>query len=277
MNESNNSGERWWNPQRVEVGGGWQWELGPLEFEVYREENEWHLAYAYIEDLGPEATSWARRPVVERPEVMETIERFAAGTNADQLNLQPRVADRTLVALPRAPLWVLPGERARVYVSSPLWIDIAVGSPARSLRELPVKRLSDTWVGPSTREGEVAYALKTNARVRLEDVPKVPHRCVTPVVFENEGKDVLRVERMNLPIPYLSLYVGDEGHLWTESVTLVRGEDDQLARLDIAKGAPDEAGQAERVSGARQNAEPHLLVRAFSSLMRSLALEADDG
>ncbi len=274
MRESN---DRWWQPLRVEVGGGWQWELGPLELEVYREDNEWHLAYAYGEDSGAEAVSWTRRPVVERPEVKETIERFAAGTAADELNLRPRVADRMLVALPRAPLWVLPGERARVYVSSPLWIDVTVGPPARSLRELPIKRLSDTWVGPSTREGEVAYALKTHARVRLEDVPKVPHRCVTPVVFANEGNDVLRVERMNLPIPFLSLYTGEEGHLWTESLTLVRTEDDQLARLDIAEHAPHEAGRAERVSEARQAAEPNLLVRAFSSLMRSLVQEADDG
>ena len=269
--------ERWWEPLRMEVGDGWQWELGPLDFEVYREATEWHLAYEYREYHEQPSSAWFRRPSVERPELGDHIERFAAGPDAAELTLRPRVADRTVVALPRTPLWVLPGERAKVYVSSPLWVDFAVGPPPRPLRELPVKRLSDTWVGPSTTQGEVAYALKTHARISLDDVPKVHHRCVTPVEFANEGKDVLRVERMNLPIPYLSLYVSQEGHLWTEGVTLVRSEDDRLARLDIARGTPPEAIGAEQISEARRAAEPNLLVQAFSSLLRTLGQEADDG
>jgi len=48
------------------------------------------------------------------------------------------------------PLGVPPGEQASVYVSSPLWVRIETGKPAKLLCELPTFRPSDTWFGPNT-------------------------------------------------------------------------------------------------------------------------------
>lgn len=261
----------WWAPTEIEVGEGLRWRFGPLDLALYRSESEWHLGYQRDDD-GPDPEERSREPLTDLPE-MSRVDRFAAGETSGQVSLQPRVADRSLVARPRAPLYVLPGERAKVYVSSPLWIEPRVGDPPRSLLEVPVKRLSDTWFGPSTREGEVAYALKTQARVRLEDVEPRPHRCVTPVVFENRGSDVLLVDRMNLPIPFLALYWAADRHFWTQRVLLKRGTGDDMAELDVRRGPPREAVGAERVSEARRKAEANLLVRAFSSLMRPFAEE----
>jgi hypothetical protein len=266
---------RWWDPLGTDQGTGWRWRLGPLDLALFRVDGEWHLAYEECAG-GDDEEGWTRERSEELPPDLEHTERFDAGPEADEITLRPRVADRTVVALPRVPLYILPGERSKLYVSSPLWIDVRVGRPPRSLRELPVKRLSDTWVGSSTLEGEVAYALKTHARVRLEEVPRRAYRCVTPVVFANQGTDTLRVERMNLPIPYLSLYGTGSGDLWTEGVVLVRTEHDELARLDIERGAPPEAGNGALVSEARLRADRSLLVRAFS-LLRSLGAEDDDG
>jgi hypothetical protein len=266
--------DRWWDPLGTDQGTGWRWRLGPLDLALSRVDDEWHLAFEARE--GEHDEGWTRERWEERTADLEPTERFDAGPDAGEIMLRPRVADRTVVALPRVPLYILPGERSKLYVSSPVWIDIRVGRPPRSLRELPVKRLSDTWVGSSTLEGEAAYALKTHARVRLEEVPRCAYRCLTPVVFANHGTDMLRVERMNLPIPYLSLYGTASGNLWTEGVVLVRTEHDELARLDIERGAPPEAGEATLVSEARLRADRSLLVRAFS-LLRSLGAEDDDG
>jgi len=274
MNETQ---DRWWAPVRVAIGEGWRWHLGPFHITVYRADNEWRISHDREEGDGPAPGLWSRERSPEVPEDSPNLERYAAGADTEELRLRPRVADRSLVALPRTPLYVLPGEQAKVYVSSPLWIDIEVGPPPRSLREVPIKRLSDTWVGGSTIEGEVAYALKTYGRVRLEEVPKRSHRCITPVVFANQGVDMLRVERMNLPIPYLSLFASADGDLWSQGVLLERSEDDEMARLEITPGAPPEAEGAERVAEARQKAEPKLLVRAFSSLLRTFGENGDNG
>jgi hypothetical protein len=267
--------DTWWAPLETEVGSGWHWRLGPLDLAIFRVDGEWHLAWEERTG-GDDEPRWSRQPSRSLPPELDNTERFAAGPDAGRIALLPRVADRLVVALPRTPLYLLPGERTKVYVSSPLWIDVRVGPPYRSLRDLPVKRLSDTWVGASTREGEVAYALKTHARVLLQEIPVRAYRCITPIVIANQGSDLLRVERMNLPIPYLSLYATEAGDLWTGGVELVRSEDAELARLDIERGAPKEAGAATLVSEARRRATPNVLVRAFS-LLRSLGTEDHDG
>lgn len=262
--------ESWWEPTRLEAGQGLRWRIGSLDLALWRAPDEWHLAWgASGAEEEPDPETWTVEPVSELPE-LEQMERYAAGESAAELRLQPRVADRSLVARPRTPLYVLPGERAKVYVSSPLWVDIRIGDAERSLRELPVKRLSDTWFGPSTLEGEVAYALKTQARTRLEEVPTPPHRCITPVVFENRGGDVLLVDRMNLPIPYLALYELSGARFWTQTVVLARTTDSQMAELDVRGGAPPEAAGARRISEPRNRASSNVLVRAFSSLMRGI-------
>lgn len=265
--------DSWWTPTRLDTGEGMRWRIGPLELALLRMTSEWHVAWASgVDDGSVDSGSWSREAISELPE-LKHMERFAAGEAADELRLQPVVADRSLVARPRSPLFVLPGEQARVYVSSPLWVDIRVGAAARTLREVPVKRLSDTWFGPSTREGVVAYVLKTHARARLEEVLIRPYRCITPVMFRNRGRDVLLVDRLNLPIPYLALYEDDSRQFWTQAVALSRTTDDQLAELHVQGGPPSEASGAELVSEARSTATPNLLVRAFSTLMRTFGEE----
>jgi hypothetical protein len=266
--------ESWWAPTRLAAGAGLRWALGPLDLALLRSESEWHLAWGEREEASElEGSGWSVEAIDELPELRRT-ERYAAGEAADELRLRPRVADRSLVVRPRTPLYVLPGERAVVYVSSPLWIDVRVGNAERSLREVPITRLSDTWFGPSTREGEVAYALKTHARTRLDEMPMRPYRCITAVTCHNRGQDVMLVDRMSLPIPYLALYEAAGEQFWTQSVVLSRTADDQMAELEVRAGSPAEAPEARRVSEARRTASANLLVRAFSSLMRTFGEES---
>ncbi len=267
MSEEN---ARWWEPRRLDVGESRSCRLGPLSLVVRRFENEWQVAFHRFDDQEQEAGSAA-----VPPEGASIVQRFAAGSAAE-LELRPLVADRSLVAVPRTPISVLPGERAKIYISSPVWIDVRVGSPSRSLMEIPVKRLSDTWVGSTTLEGEVAYSLKTQAFLDLDHVPSRSHRCVTPILLSNAGEDVLPIESMNLPIPYLSLYSTRDGELWTGAVSLVRSEGGSHAHLEVLSGPPAEAVGADLIGQARLAAEPNLLVRAFASLWQGLE-DDDDG
>ena len=70
---------------------------------------------------------------------------------------------------------------------------------------------------------------------------------------------------MNLAVPYLSVYAGRDGGLWTESVLLERTSSATVGRLQI--GQPPASGEVEKITPARLTSEPGgVLVRAFSAL-----------
>jgi hypothetical protein len=112
----------------------------------------------------------------------------------------------------------------------------------------------------------VAYALRTRARVQLADMPMRSHRVITPITIRNDGQEALLVDRLNLPVPFLSIYTAPDGYLWTESVTLVQSQDSEFASAVVGKDAPREIKGAPRLSPPRQITDTHLLVRAFTSL-----------
>lgn len=259
--------ETWWRPERLAAGEGLRLALDRLDLCVFRARGEWQVAHVRrpADWQGPEG---GLAKVDEISDELHDRARFTSDGATDEVRLVPRVADRSVVARPRVGLYVLPGGIARIYVSSPVWLEVTVGESARSLLELPVKRLSDTWFGPSTREGVVAYSLKTQARTKVDDVKQVSYRVITPVAVRNESEELLTVDQLNLPVPYLSIYCDEADHLWTETVVLKHGGEDQLAGLEVRDGAPSEADGARRLSGPRERASDNVFVRAFSSLLR---------
>jgi hypothetical protein len=273
--ESGGNTRTWWSEQELSPGEGFAWQLGHLDVAVYRLEGEWQVAWRRDEEAEENRDRGGFESISALPESLDNLERYAAHDAQRGLRCLPVPADRSVVARPRMPLFVPSGEEMLIFVSSPVWLQIAVGKPWGVLRELPVRRLSDTWLGPSTREGELAYALRTQARVHREEIPFLPHRIVTPVLIRNKGTDTLSVERLSLPVPYLSVYVTSSEQLWTEKVTMNRGDDQQMAALEVGKGPPATAHGARRLNSARRTAEEHLLVRAFSSLLQSFGGEED--
>ena len=263
----------WAREIAVATGSGVRWTLGPMTLSVFRTGDEWQIGHEPAEVEALDRHIAERETLLEVPQQIPSLERFVTTAEDEPLALLPRAADRAIVVRPRMPLHVLPGQTTRVFVSAPVWVEINVGRPQRRLRQLPIKRLSDTWFGPSTLDGELAYALKTQARSRLEEMPRAGHRAITPIVIRNDAPDELLFDRISLPVPYLSIFATPEGHLWTETVTLAREESSEMAALDVQSGAPREAAGAERLNGPRRSAESSVLVRAFNSLLRPFGQE----
>ena len=259
----------WWSNFAIEVGQGLQWELGSCRLTAFRHEGEWQLAHecGSSEETGP-GTSRVTT-ISEAPPEAPELKRFAASRATNIIKLLPRAADRSVVAKPYPPLHLLAADETKIYISSPAWLEVTVGKRHHKLCELPARTLSDTWFGPNTREGDVAYALRTRARVQLAEMPMRTYRIITPVTIRNDGQDTLLIDRMNLPVPFLSVYSSQDGFLWTESVTLTRSQEAELASLKIGKGPPREAVGTERLSEPRQVSDPSFLVQAFTSLFTS--------
>ncbi|MBT8402063.1 MAG: hypothetical protein KJO98_16425, partial [Rhodothermia bacterium] len=188
-----------------------------------------------------------------------------------RLNVEPALADRPVIVRPEEPLFVLVGETVTLFVSTPLWIRISVGTEKTLLTEIASYRPSDSWFGPNTREGEICYASATLGRLNLDDVPMRLHRAITPVTVHNRSGESLSVDRIRIPVEYLSLFQDGEGYLWTEAVRYDKTSGDELATLDIGRGAPRFADNPALIAVPRERHSRGGLVRAFSSLIHRIS------
>ena len=262
----------WWGDFQANVGEVRRWRIGPSTLWAERLEHEWRV---WREEAGDHLASDVEVAILADPaEIPEGAgaHRLTFERSVRSLTLQPLLADRAVIVKPESPLFVPSGETITLYVSTPVWIALRFGLPPQTLLEFPGFRPSDTWFGPSTREGELAYAARTTGRLTLAELPVRPHRAVTPVRVRNQGTDALLLERLKVPVTYLSLYRGaSEGtgvRLFTEPVTLVRGTAADVADVQLGKSAPAEAGgsRAVRVAERREQPGAHLALRAFAKL-----------
>ena len=253
-----------WGTFRVGSAAWSRWRIGSLTLWVYRTETEWRLATLRGMDPLEDARSYAPN-AAEPPEDAERF-RFAAGESGDAIRLNPALADRPVVVRPEQPLTLLPGDEAVFYVGSQLWVHVEAGMPPRELTDVPTLRLSDTWFGTSTREGEACYASKSNARTGLGDVPIRPARALTRVRLVNRGADKLRLERLKIPVSHLALFMGSDGRCWTQSLVVERGNEGTEVTVRIESSAPEEAGHVERIADPRVST-PGVFKRALGALI----------
>ncbi|MBN2289174.1 MAG: hypothetical protein JXQ83_07560 [Candidatus Glassbacteria bacterium] len=257
----------WWGSFSLPEDRSGRWRIGSASFWVERLANEWRVAYR----AGDESADNGVEVSVPLPGLGDygteaQVARFGVGATGSTVTLAPALADRSVVIRPDTPLYILPNREVTFYVSSPLWLRIETGKPPTVLQDVPIFRPSDTWFGPSTMEGELCYANRVYGRLKLEDIRFRPYRAVTVVYLRNRGDDSILLERLNLPVPNLSLYEAGDSTLWTQAVALEMGADSK-AGLELAGTAPREAANAKLICGPRQQVEKSILSRAVKSFI----------
>lgn len=141
--------------------------------------------------------------------------RFLLSDSKRSVLIAPLLADRTVVVRPLVPTELLPKQSATLYISTALWARVAFGE--QTLAELPSVRLSDTWFGANTRRGELCYASQTRALLSLDNAQHSVFRAITPITIDNQGETNMRLERINVPVPNLTLYCDGE-RFWTSAL-----------------------------------------------------------
>lgn len=254
----------WWEPKALQEGECWRAGVGPLLLYLQRSAQEWLLASENLAD-SVENYRVISEPLEAMPTAVETS-RFVFKKTPQRFCLKPRLLDRPVVVKSHQPVHVPPGEHITFYISSPVCVAVEFSEPVVVAREFPSLRLSDTWFGPSTREGELCYATHTQARNSREDLPRRPHRAVTPVTVHNHSEEMLSIEKLSIPVPYLAVYGTREGVLWTDPVSLKHTSGSLLAIMEIDKKLPAEAGKVTRLAEPRFTMQKSGLVRAFTNI-----------
>lgn len=267
----------WWGPYTVPVQQMYHWHLGALHSWMLRDAHEWRVAWEAGRDPlhdantceGPMAVDEAAFSWSDPPDAY-TLARYSMHATEATLRVQPALADRALVVRPEHPISIPPDEAITLFVSTPLWMRILVHEREHQLLEMPTVRLSDTWFGASTRAGELCYAARTTGRLHLDNVPRRPHRAITPIRIRNQARDTLLLERVQMPATHLALYETDEAVLWTQALTLEReanrGATGPAAAVHIRPGAPPEAEGATRLTEPREPVRRNLFVSTFSAV-----------
>lgn len=240
--------------------------MGPLKLVIGHDSDQWLVAAEHGEE--PETATAANIDV--RPGLPEEFEeRYVHARGRNRLVLEPVLADRAVVIRPYQPIFLLSGQEVTLYLSTPVWIRIRAGESPVLLRELASVTLSDTWFGPSSREGEVCYAGKTRALQRLEDLPVRPHRAITPLKIRNDAPEPLPLEKVSLPVPMLSLYGTADASLWTQRVNLIREDASDQARIRVEPTPPDIGQKLELLARPRQESRSGVM-RAFGRILRTV-------
>jgi len=270
------AGLRWWGQESFEVDQAGRWRIGPTTLWAFRTRHDWRLLYESSGDpmqhnrhvKVPASTDrWRELEEVATTDPTLTVHRHTFRETPDMLTVEPILADRSIVVRPEHPLSVPAAEEVMLYLSTPLWIRLRAGDVI--LEDLPSHRPSDTWFGPSPREGELCYATRTAGRLTLSKLPMRAHRAVTPLTVRNQAAENFPLERVHVPTPYLALYESDAGaadHLWTQGLTLTRESVSGNAEITIRQGPPEGTKATRKLSGPRKEARSGLVVNTFRAI-----------
>lgn len=253
----------WWGEFEIPRESWRRWRVGPLSLWVLGLDDEWRLAY---EEEAAEAAAEADRPSSEPPE-SATVERIAAARLGGRLIVTPALGDRSIVTRPETSFRLAAGGAVDLYVGTSVWLRLESAEPRHLLLDVPTRRPSDSWFGPSTTEGELCYAGRTSARLRRHNLPLSPHHAVTRVRLTNRASDPLQLERLNLPVPNLALFADAEARLWTQALSVERDADGKLAKVRIEDRPPAEAEAAERLSEPREARSKNVFSRALTAFV----------
>jgi hypothetical protein len=255
---------RWWGALELPIGGLARWRAGPSSVTAERRQSDWRIWHDMGDDAYAAIGERIERIDEEAPAGAPTL-RFSFGQTPETIRVLPALPDRQVVVRPESTVSVSPGEKVTLYASTPVWMAFEVEVTRRRrgrgasesvapvvLSERPTARPTDTWFGPNTREGELCYAVRTAARMSVDDLPLRPHRAVIPITLENNGLNPMILTRVAVPMPYLTLYVDHQGRLWSGAVRFVREPDDDT-RIRIDGGAPSDAIGAVELAGPRHS------------------------
>ncbi len=254
----------WWGECILAANTMGRWHIGPLILWAQRLAKEWRIAWRSGEELMQPVAQVEMSLPIEKPAAGMAVCRFSFRETGKPLRLVPASADRSVVVKPEVPLYIPGGEEITLFVSTPLWVQVFVGHGSMPLVEVPTLRPSDTWFGADTRHGEMCYASRTLAQLRVEDIVPRPHRAITPVSIRNHASDTLAVERLSVPMPLLSLSVSERGHFWTQSVILERHTPRGEAALQLGDMNLSGATRMQHIGGPRQMQEDQTVLRALS-------------
>jgi hypothetical protein len=242
--------------------------VGRLRLWILRNPLDWSVTSQSL----PSARIEPLRPT--DPPAGAAWQRFAAPADSLRVRLVPVLPERPLVMRPGAPIQILPGHTASLFVTLPVGLRIeAAGTRPAVLCELPTQPLSKSWLGENTAEGEICFALHTRARQSLDELTDTHQgRAVCPVTLQNHSDALLPFIRLCLRTRHMAVYGTPDGRLWTNLTTVVHKGGAMPDQVAFADGPPVQAIQPFLLCPPREAVAHVFAKRALGGLFSFPAL-----
>ncbi len=255
----------WWGIHHFELQKAQAWQLGSLLLRLSRGEHEWRLEYHRSNAENDADQEWKMLQDTQfAMPASAQIERYMFVQTHGELRLMPRLADRSVVIKPVAPIYIPAGQKGILYISTPLWLAGYVKHLKNPFFELPIIQPKDTWFGSNTRMGEIGYATTVDGRTDLNLLEPHAFRAVTPIEVINDSDHQFRFERMNIPVPALPLfYSKSTGRLWTSKIRVNYDNAQHPPRVRIESRTATIAGEVTHLHAPRN--PTGVLVNMFDS------------
>lgn len=256
----------WWAEYEFSLDETRSLHLGPLQLWLQRQADEWRTYTVRGKDpFAPNFVALAPDAIAEIPSDA-TCRRFAFGQSPERIRLAPKMPDRPMVVRPDALLSVPPGATIELFVTHPLWLELVFGHPPVARESIAVFQSTESWFGPSAAEGELCYASRSSLQTEFTQLVLRPHRVISKLRIHNRGDSSLDIERIKIPLGHLSIFADENALLWTETVSLVRGDTNELTSMRILEGPPEQAKNAERLCVPELRSDTNLMERAIHAL-----------
>lgn len=121
----------WWGEFSLNIGQSQQWQIGPLNLIVRRLSGEWQIAHERRDESGDNGVSWQTKDTDQLPESLDNNSRYVFRDSTGRLSIIPLLADRPVISRPLTPFNLAAGEEVTLYVSTPLWLELAVGASTK--------------------------------------------------------------------------------------------------------------------------------------------------
>ena len=255
-----------WVQQDCQIGQIYACAMAQLRLWFMRSSQGWQVASQY------EAES-VFQPLHEVAEIAEPVawNRFVTPATAVSMHVVPVLPDRPVMTRPEARIEIAPHHQAHFFVTIPVCVRLEVSGSGfphpMTLCERPTRVLSKTWFGHPAEEGEIGYALATRARQGLEELTDVEGRAICPVLVDNGTHEPLAFAQLQLSVRHMSVYLSEDGKLWTNECRLGYTGSGFTAELTFGRAAPEQAQKARLVSGPREAPKSGLTARAITGAL----------
>lgn len=200
------------------------------------------------------------------PRNLLSEKRFAYSSKAPSLRVSPCLGEKPFVVKPDTTFMILPGERAKIYLSTPMNVRLYDVDSSQVIDEIPVLDRVQTWFGETPTSGQLCFFTRIHAALIEENLPFRPHRAMTQLFIENSTDQPLPIERLKIPVNYLTLYQESRGLFVSSSLSIRIDRNENLKDLKIFPPTDSNAALV-TIQEPRDNI-PKALFKSTTEIMR---------
>jgi hypothetical protein len=207
--------------------------FGPLDYYLEKIETEIRVRWMTSNDWMDSSFHYQYPFTGMYPGNLLTEKRFALSSRSPQLKVSPCLGEMPFVVKPDTTFFILPGETAKIYLSTPMSVRLTDNECGIVIDEIPVLHRVKTWFGETPTKGQLCFFTRIHAALLEENLPFRPHRALTHLYIMNSSKTPLPIEKLKIPVNHLKLYQDNRGLFVTSSLSLRIDNRENLKDLKI--------------------------------------------